>query len=358
MLDALIAGGGPGGAATAIALARADRRVLLVDAGSAGSDKLRVGESLPPAARPLLRDLGLLDRLESAGHLRSYGTSSAWGSPQPAATDFTFDPAGSGWHLQRQRFDRLLREAAAEAGAEVRDGTVTGARRGSGGWRVDLERGETTARTLVDATGRRASLARPLGARRHRHDRLIGIVAAAPADVSDFDARTLIEAVPDGWWYTALVPGQSRVFALMTDSDLVPPAARTPAGFRAALGTTEHLAPLLAASPTSPQTEPAHGSHLDPPAGDSWIAVGDAALAFDPISSQGILTALYSGTIGAEALIAHLDGDPAATDAYATRLDTIALAYRENRTRAYAGERRWPQHPFWARRQGTRSQSS
>ncbi len=352
MLDALIAGGGPGGAVAAIVLARSGRRVLLADATPPETARLRVGESLPPAARPLLRDLGLLDRLESEGHLRSSGTTSVWGSPSPTTTDFVFDPNGPGWHLDRRRFDRFLRRAAGEAGADLREGaTARILCRSRDGWRLRLGDGEeTTARALIDATGRRASLARSLGARRERHDRLLGLVGAAPARADDLDARTLVEAVPDGWWYTALVPGRSRVVTFMTDSDLVPPGARTPTGFQAALARAEHIAPLLRSGPIAPQTEPAHGSRLDPPAGDGWLAVGDAALAFDPLSSQGILTALYTGMIGAQAVDVFLDDNTASLAEYTTRLTAIAAAYQRNRLHAYAGETRWPGQPFWVRR--------
>lgn len=351
-LDVLVAGGGPGGAAAAIELARAGRRVLLADATPPEPARLKVGESLPPPASALLRDLGVLDRFGSDGHLRSSGTSSAWGSPRLEATDFVFDPNGPGWHLDRRRFDRALRSAAAAAGAEVRDGVaVRLAGRDDGGWRLRLGDGEeTAARAIVDATGRAASIARALGARRVRRDRLVGIVAAVPAREDDHDARTLIEAVAGGWWYTALVPGRKRVVALMTDSDLVPPGARTPSGFRALLSRTEHVATFVDGVVIEPQSEPAHGSYLSPSAGDGWLAVGDAGLAFDPLSSQGIMTALYTGMAGARALGAFLDGDDLAPAAYAERLAAIAAAYERNLLYAYVSESRWPESHFWARR--------
>jgi flavin-dependent dehydrogenase len=352
VLDALIAGGGPAGAAAAIVLARAGRRVLLVDATPPEPARLKVGESLPPAARPLLRDLGLLGVVESGEHLRSSGTTSAWGSSRPEATDFVFDPNGSGWHLDRPGFDRSLREVAAEAGAEVREGAAVRLEGESEEGRrfriVDGE--EVTARTFVDASGRRASLARALGASRVRHDRLVGIVAATAAREYDVDARTLVEAVPEGWWYTALVPGRKRVVAFMTDSDLVPPEARTSDGFRAALARTEHVAPLAADVFAEPQTEPAHGGRLDPSVGDGWVAVGDAALAFDPLSSQGILTALYTGLRGGQALDAFLSDEGAACGRYGERLATVSAAYERNLLAAYAAEPRWPDSPFWVRR--------
>lgn len=351
MYDALVAGSGPGGAVAALVLARKGLRVLLVDGTPSVATRLKVGESLPPGARPLLRDLGLLAAVEAGGQLRSSGTTSAWGSPAPTGVDFVLGPDGPGWHLDRDRFDRSLRDAAVAVGAELRTGAVARSpRRTSAGWQVRVGEGEEVeARALVDATGRRASLARALGARRRRRDRLVGLVGVAAAGEEDRDARTLVEAVPEGWWYTALVPGRRRVVAFMSDVDLLPPGIRTAGGYQEELARTEHVRPLVEAV-GDPQTEAANGSQLEPACGTGWIAVGDAALAFDPLSSQGILTALYGGMTGAEALAAFLDGDADALGRYRMRLDAIVAAYERNLLHAYGSEIRWPGNPFWARR--------
>ena len=352
-LDVLVAGGGPAGSAAAITLARAGLHVLLVDASTPEPHGLKVGESLPPAVRSLLVDLDVLDRLEAGGHLRSYGTTAAWGSERLVASDFIFDPQGHGWHLDRARFDRALRRAAADSGAHVLEAQRARVRerRSDGCWRIALASGRTvTARTIIDATGRRASIARTLGARRERRDRLVGIWGSTPARRGDTRADTLVEAVPGGWWYTALIPGRRRIAALMTDADLADPALRTSAGFAHAVARTRYLAPLIAESRVMPRVEPAHGSRLHPARGENWLAVGDAALAFDPLSSQGIMTALYTGMIGAAALGAYLDGDHTALSSYDARLAAVADAYDLNTHRAYRAESRWPDRPFWMRR--------
>ncbi|MBV8234964.1 MAG: tryptophan 7-halogenase, partial [Acidimicrobiia bacterium] len=137
--DAAVAGGGPAGAAAALALARAGRRVLLIEKSPEGPP--RAGEALPPAARPLLRDLGLLDRLAAEGHLPCYGNLSVWGSDEPHTADFLFNPYGHGWHLDRRRFDAMLRDAARDAGAELRVGRLIDAERSTGGpWLIRTDR--------------------------------------------------------------------------------------------------------------------------------------------------------------------------------------------------------------------------
>src|SRR5690606_14393991 len=97
--------------------------------------------------------------------------------------DFVFDPNGAGWHLDRARFDASVRAAAADAGAQVIGGAQAGRlARTDAGWRVPLRLASGTAavvygRYLIDATGRASVLARHLGARRRRDDRLLAFVA-------------------------------------------------------------------------------------------------------------------------------------------------------------------------------------
>jgi len=357
---AVVAGGGPAGAAAALALARGGRGVLLVD--DRARDAFRIGEALAPAALPLLRDLGVLARVLADVHLPRHGNLSSWGSPGLHASDFIFDPNGHGFSLDRARFDASLRDAAEEAGARVHAGArVASAERDGDGWRVLLRSPEGAGQAvscewLVDATGRSSALARQHGAVRVHADRLVAFWARfAAAREGDRDTRTMVEAAPGGWWYTALVPGGERVVAWLTDADLADRAALlSEEGFAAAVAESRHVSAALRAYGYSisgrPRGADAGSSRLDRFTGDGWIAAGDSALAFDPLSSQGILTALYTGLRAGQALDAHLAGDAGALAAYAARLEEIHRAYEENRAVFYGYEARWADLPFWLRR--------
>ncbi len=376
--DAVVAGGGPAGSAAAIALARAGRRVLLADrpraAGArtqarAQTQALKIGETLPGAATTILRELGLLAAFERAGvAIASTGTCTAWGGGPALSADAILDPLGPGWHLDRVGFDTWLREQARVAGSEVCRACVR-AQPVDGGsdpacaddtprWRValgDPAGREVACRRLVDATGRGASIARQRGAARERSDRLVAVYARVRTAADDVDARTRVASHPGGWCYSAPVGAGRRVVALLTDADLLDPALRTASGFAAALATAgAHVVAGAAITPDAVETgvhaTAAHSARLSPPCGEDWLAIGDAAIAFDPLSSQGILNALVSGRLGAGAVDASLSGASEALVEYGDRLADVWASYASRLREAYALEARWPQAPFWARR--------
>lgn len=356
--DALVIGGGPAGAATAIELVRLGRSVCLVE--NRPTRDFKVGESLPPAVAPLLRDLGALSACDADRALPSYGNRSAWGGVIVQDTDFIRDPNGHGWHVDRVRFDAALREVAARAGACVLEQTRVQQvdRLGDDAWKATLGDRTCEARWIVDCTGRSAWFAQRHGARRIAYDRLVavaGVFAAAPS--SDIDSRTLVESAPDGWWYSSLVPGGRRVVAFHTDSakDALR-MRRDPSLFHDRLLRTQHVGPELGrdgyALAGGLHVAAANSARLSPFAGPGWLAAGDAAISFDPLSSQGILTALYGGLQTARAIHEN------AVERYGGRLQAVFEIYLRNRNLYYEAEQRWPGEPFWRARQQTMAQTA
>lgn len=351
--DVAIAGAGPAGAVAALELARSGHAVLLLDDRDFAARK--VGESLPAAAGRLLAKLqlrGLIDGNDA--HRRSHGNASSWGSEGLRRTDFLRDPDGSGWHLDRAEFERQLLHRAIHAGVTHRPIRVRSVCRAESAWKLRLSGGPPTrARWLIDATGRRAVVARALGVRRRRDDALVALYAwAGRAKASEH--VTLIESTPAGWWYTAPLPEAARVVVFHTDGEQAAAIRNTPGAWIDALAGTRHVGSLLdgASWEAPPRGTEAGGARLERFAGDGWLAVGDAALSFDPLSSQGLLTSLYTGMRGAGAVRAGLRGDTGAIRVYAARLEDIRSAYLRAHRRAYAEEWRWPERPFWKRRSG------
>jgi flavin-dependent dehydrogenase len=361
--DAAVAGGGPAGLAAALALERAGLRAAVIEASSYAG--FRIGETVPPDIAPALANLGAWDSFAAAvaagGHLPSRGTCSAWGDADLAFRDAFEDPRGNGWHLDRALFDATLAQEARDRGATVLTGTrITGVTRTADGWDLALRGadGESrlAARFLLDATGRRAVWAGRCGARRVRCDRLVAVSALFrwPGTAPD-DRHTLVEAAEDGWWYAARLPahgGERAVVSWMSDSDLVRQRAlHRPALWSEHLGRTRHVRDLLAGAALEgpPVVRSAASACLDRPAGDGWLAVGDAACAFDPLSSAGIVLALRAGNEAAAAIV-NGSGGIGGIAAYSRQVQERFTRYLVALRACYAGETRWPSSAFWRRR--------
>jgi flavin-dependent dehydrogenase len=357
-----VIGGGTAGAAAAMALAQAAVPVMIIE-GSDNSD-WRIGEGLPPLARPLLQELGIWERFINAGHLASFGNSSSWGSQKLIDHNFIFDPNGNGWHLDRRRFDDMLMQEAIKAGAVKRSQTnVTSCRINQHGYcelKLVSQQGlqsQIIAKFVVDATGRKSWFARRQRAGRITYDRLVGLVTllVPSGDQTDENSLTMVEAVREGWWYSALIPDGKLVVAYMSDADLASTkAARRADGWMALLKQTQHTRERIEAHDyeilAGPRMVSANSSHLTRMAGEFWLAVGDAACAFDPLSSHGILTALETAIAAAEAIQSRLQGRESSFVSYANSLNDKFLEYLATRDFYYAQERRWPESSFWQRR--------
>ncbi|MDC0723552.1 tryptophan 7-halogenase [Nannocystis bainbridge] len=351
MSEVAVIGAGPAGALAAGLLARAGLAVTLIDPRPEG---FRIGEGLPPAARPLLQALGLLPL---GGTLPGHGTLSAWGSDDLGVYDHIGGPYGPGWILDRARFDDGLRRWACEGGAVLRIARLVGAApRGDEALELRLDDGTLLVPAFaIDASGRPAVLAHRLGATRTCIDALVATyIRCRPGVPGDRDTRVLVEAAAYGWWYTVRVPSGERVVALLRDH--APGSSSARAEFESQLRSTRFVAATLAAHAYQPLEAPrgadARTGRLSHVFGDRWLAVGDAAFSVDPLSSQGLVDALLTADAAAKAVVAALDGDRGRLPAYGEHACRLYERYLEHRSATYARERRWPDAPFWQRRHG------
>ncbi len=353
-LDVAIVGGGPGGSAAALSLRSHTPSLSVVLIEATRYESFRIGETLPPPVRPILEHLGVWEAFRAQRHREVHGTTAVWGAAVPLDNDFIFMPASTGWHLDRAAFDAMLAGQADRRGAVVLLGTrLRNAERAGDGWRLTLSTGDILwVRFIVDATGGAALVARRSGARLVSADRLVGI--ACFFEGSGEDPRTLVEAFEYGWWYTAGLPDGRRITVCVTDADVAQ---------RKGLNEAEQWHRMLAAMPhagavsregmpcTPLVVRSTASRRLEPAAGDHWLAVGDSASRFDPLSSQGIAKALRSGIFASYAIGDLLTRDD---DSGLRRYDRYVTqefeSYAEVRAKYYRKEQRWPASDFWRRR--------
>lgn len=359
----VIVGGGPAGCATALTLAACGvGDVAVIDMRRQPGP--RIGEALPPAGQAALQRLGLWHDFLAQDHLPSAGSCASWGRPDLGYNDFLLDMEGRGWHLNRADFDRMLSAAVTARGGTVARGLRLrdAQRRDDGGYLLsfDGEEGGPTrvdADFLVDATGIAASAARRLGVARNQVDCLAVVCAVFDlAEPEVVPSQALLEACEYGWWYAAKLPYGRLIAALAVE-----PSERHRFGkiseFFAALRATRHAVRWLDRCKAAliggpaPETALAPSAILSRVVGDRWLAVGDAASAYDPIASQGIVKALRDGEAAGSAIAAFIAG---AGDtpllAYQDRVFARFTEYLRLHQHLYGLEQRWPRSPFWRNR--------
>jgi flavin-dependent dehydrogenase len=348
--DVAVIGGGPAGAAAALTLRRhaPHLRIVLFDAGR--DELAKPGEILPAVAQGLLRQLGVWAPFLAATFVESRAVISSWVDDTPDERPSIFSAQGPGWQLDRTRFDRLMVQAASDAGVEVQLGTpVRSAMRESEGWRLELADGDIIAGAVIWATGRCWKLARSFRAKLRVHGHLAAYTRFF--DRAPGDCRMVIEARPEGWWYSADLPDERRVIACLTDPDLGS-ELRDPRSWHRALAATQFIAPLLpqGARETAMLVKSAGTATINPAAGERWVAAGDSLFCADPLSSRGIVHALRSGILAAYAASDMIDGRG---ELACMRYTTIASQGFADYTTAlaahYAAAARWDT-AFWQRR--------
>ncbi|MGI5526252.1 NAD(P)/FAD-dependent oxidoreductase [Streptomyces syringium] len=330
--DIAVVGSGPAGCVIAWHLATAGADVVLVDDGR--RPWAPVGQQLSSVALRVLRTMGVAGRL-AAITAPVAEARSAWADTTLVHRPALFNPYGPPLAVSRSTFDGVLQDAARDAGARMLRAHIK-AVPGPGGWRLAVRAPQprTAHRpapppvssppdaggpipVLIDATG----AARAISRGRLRWvcaDRLRCSAWRLPPRHPEPFCWTLVEADAPGWWYSAPEPGARKLTVIHARKHPTrtigsgPP--QPPPHTAARLGTrrlprpgTERVADIGSA---------------DPPWADRLLAVGDAAMAPDPLSASGLRHALELAGPAATAAIALLDDDTRPAAAYAELVRT------------------------------------
>jgi flavin-dependent dehydrogenase len=334
--DAVVLGAGPAGCASATALARRGRSVLLLDRDP--EPRFKIGESLLPWNTPILEELGLLPKIEAAGFQRKYGAFFAnerTGGVRQVVFREAWNPARpSAWQVKRKDFDGLLAAHAADSGAEVRRGVtvqdVTFENGRATGVRVlgPAGAGEIGAKVVVDATGQAALLASRLKIRRQdsklRKAALYAHFSGAWRAEGERGGDILLPFRPDVWyWVIPFSDGSASVGAVFAPSLLGTLSGKTNLErFEELLARSSKMREYLAGATRTSDV----GSVSDYSftatryGGDGWVLAGDAATFLDPVFSTGVFLGMSAGVRAAKAIDEALSAkgrvDAADFDAY------------------------------------------
>jgi flavin-dependent dehydrogenase len=351
-----VVGGGPAGLATALTLLSYSYDVTVVE--RTDYNRVCIGEHLPPAAITCLQQLQAYEQLFSDKHRFCHGIRSAWSETYLTDSSYIFSPEGEGINLSRPEFDSSLAELARQRGAQVlTNSQIQKLTYKEDKWYLELTTpaGVTSlnADFLVDASGRSAKMAQMLGEKMIAYDKLIGFIgfmAPCKNTNSNIEENLLLEAVEHGWWYTSHLKNGITVGAYMTDSDYVLKHPITV--WKKCLSKTIFIKERLRAFQLPDKVEvcSARSQLLSRSTGIGWLAVGDAVMSFDPVSSQGIFKGLKDGIQAAQAIHEYLNGHSAALKQLETDRYRVFREYLQMRAKYYRMVARWPSSPFWQRR--------
>ena len=344
---------------------RPELRTVLLRAPKQRSEVPKVGEHIPASIQPLLEELGLWGSFCRQNYLEVNTHYSVWGSGLVQELNAIASNHAGGWSINRHAFEQWLYDQTAELRASPTQlaAIVRKVEKRSGGvLALVLDQSvELGARFVIDATGRKALIARK-EAHRVKLDKLICAYNYFCQMDKSFEPSVgpLIEACADGWFYSSVLPERRMVVCWFTDADLMTPAktrVQRNQGWYEQLRTSNVTRRRLVSAGYE-LDRPEYPNHFYADAstqciahlyGRNWVAVGDAAMTFDPLSSHGMVSAVWSGKKAAQAVIDGFDGSSESLADYAQTFLQGFQTYRNDRRRYYGVEKRYDSE-FWRRR--------
>lgn len=355
--DVLIVGGGPAGASAALSLLKhSNLKVTIVE--SSLLNKLRVGEQVSKSIFDFIDYLGL--KKEDFGEecfLPGYSNNAAWGTNIVSSRHSIQSTSIDSYQLNRELFDLVLLNKAVENGVQVLlESKCLKYNKINEYWEVEVSHPTldiVTIKTkyIIDASGRQSHVSRQLGAQIKKDDDLIAIGAFLEfTDDRVLEQEIFLETVEYGWWYYAVLPNKKIVATLFTDAEIVKDLKlNTIESWTYELKKTVHIKRKVSGSIAyeKPWVRNAFSHLTDFSSIENFIAIGDAAASFDPISSMGIGFAISSACNGA---LAIMDGTEESIIHYQNDLEKIYQEYHATKSKYYYQEVRWHDSTFWKNR--------
>ena len=329
--DVVVVGGGPAGSTTSTLLAQAGLKVGLFEREK--FPRFHIGESLIPETYWVLKRLNMLDKMQKSHFVKKYSVQFINANGKLSAPFYFWDnkphECSQTWQVVRSEFDQLMLDNAREHGVDAHDGVhvveilFDGDRASGVAIKRDGARQEIRAKVVVDASGQAALLMNRMKLRLWDPVLNKGAIwtywRGAYRDTGRDEGATMVIQTPgkEGWFWNIPLHDDIVSLGVVAPCDYL---------FKGRKGNHEQTYHEEIENTPAVKERIANATRVTgyfatrdysyrstQCAGNGWVLVGDAFGFLDPLYSSGVLLALKSGELAADAIVDGLKiGDTSA----------------------------------------------